>query len=51
MIIRLEWGAYDLHMVRMMLLPPNVSCFIKLQDGLTIPLMAYPGYPGNEAIK
>jgi len=34
MVIWLEWGANDLHMVQLMLLLPIISCFIKTQNGL-----------------
>ena len=30
---------------------PIVSCIIKIQDGLTFLVSAYPGCPGNEAVK
>jgi len=30
---------------------PIVSCFIKIQNGLTILMPAYPGCPGKEAVK
>jgi len=33
-IICLECGANDLHMVQLMPLPPNISCFSKIQKGL-----------------
>ena len=45
-IICLEWGANDLHMVH-----PIISCFIKIHIGLTFLVLAYPGCPGKEAIK
>ena len=34
MVICVERGAYDLHMVQLMPLPPIISCFIKTQNGL-----------------
>ena len=34
MVIYLERGANDLHMVQLMPLPPIISCFIKMQNGL-----------------
>jgi len=34
MIVCLERGANDLHMVQLMPLPPIISCFIKIQNGL-----------------
>jgi len=48
MVICLERGANNLHMVWLMPLPP---CFIKIQIGLTFLVLAYPGCPGKEAIK
>jgi len=33
-IICLEWGVNDLHMVQLMPLPPIISCFIKIWNGL-----------------
>jgi len=30
---------------------PVISCFIKLQNGLTFLALAYPGCPGKEAVK
>jgi len=38
-----------LHMVQ--ILSPIFSCFIKIQNGLTFVVPAYPGCPGKEAIK
>jgi len=34
MVICLELGANDVHMVQLMPLPPIISCFIKIQNGL-----------------
>ena len=34
MVICLEQGANDLHMVQLMPLPPIITCFIKIQNGL-----------------
>jgi len=34
-------GAGDLHIVQLIPLPPIVSCFIKIQTGLTILMLAY----------
>jgi len=36
MVICLEQGAADLHMVQLMPLPPIISCFIKNQNGLPL---------------
>ena len=49
-VICLGRGA-DLHMVRLMPLPPTVSCFSVIQLGFTFLLLAYPGSPGQRAIK
>ena len=38
-------------MVQLMLLPPHISCFIKIQIGLTFLVPAYPGCPGKQAVK
>jgi len=35
MVICLEWSEYNLHMVQMMPLPPIISCFITIQNGLS----------------
>jgi len=51
MVICLELGANDLHMVQLMPPPPIISCFIKIQTGLTFLVPAYPGCPRKEAIK
>jgi len=51
-VISLEQGADDLHMVQLMsLLPSHLLCFIKIQIGLTFLVPAYPGHPGKKAIK
>jgi len=34
MVICLQWGVDDLHMVQLMSLPPIISCFIKIQSPL-----------------
>jgi len=49
-VICLERGA-DLHMAQLMPLPVIVSCFCKIQIGLTFLVPAYPGCPGKEAVK
>jgi len=49
-VICLEQGA-DLHMAQMMPLPLTVSCFSKIQIGFTYLVSAYPGSPGQRAIK
>ena len=50
MVISLERGA-DLHMAQLRPLPLTVSCFIKIQIGLTIQVPAHPGSPGKMAVK
>ena len=50
MVICLERCA-DLHMVQLMPLPLTVSCFSKIQIGLTFLVPAHPGNPGQRAIK
>jgi len=46
----LERGA-DLHMAQLMLLLLTVSCFSKILIGFTFLVPAYPGSPGQRAIK
>jgi len=50
MVICLEWVA-DLHMSQLMPLPLTVSCFSKIQIGLTFLVPAYPGSLGKRAVK
>ena len=50
MVICLERGA-DLHMAQLMPLPLTVSCFSKILIGFTFLVLAYPGSPGQRAIK
>jgi len=49
-VICLERGA-DLHMTQAMPLPLTVSCFSKIQIGFTVLVPAYPGSPGQRAVK
>ena len=49
-VICLELGA-DLHMAQLMPLPLTVSCFSKIQIGVTHLVPAYPGIPGQRAVK
>jgi len=49
-VICLERGA-DLHMAQLMPLPLTVSCFSKIQIGLTFLVTAYPRCPRKEAVK
>jgi len=53
MVICLERGVNDLHMVQLMPLPPFISCFIKIQNGsvFLVPANAYPGCFGKKANK
>jgi len=50
-VICLECGANDLHMVQLMSLPPIISCFSKIQNGLPFLVPAYPGCHGKKAVK
>ena len=50
MVICLERGA-DLHVAQLMPLPLTVSCSSKIQIGFTFLVPAYPGSPGQRAIK
>ena len=50
MVICLELGA-DLHMAQLMPLPLTVSCFSKIQIGLTFLVPDHPGSPGKKAVK
>jgi len=49
-VICLERGA-GLHMAQLMPLPLTVSCFSKIQIRFTFLLPAYPGSPGQRAVK
>jgi len=49
-VVCLEQGA-DLHMAHLMLLPLAVSCFSKIQIGLTFLVPAHLGSPGKRAVK
>ena len=50
MVICLERGT-DLHMAQLLPLPLTVSCFSKTQIDFTFLVPAYPGSPGQRAIK
>ena len=50
MVTCLEWGA-DLHMAQLMPLPLTVSCFIRVQIGITFLVPAHLGRPGKRAVK
>jgi len=49
-VVCLERDA-DLHMAQLMPLPLTVSCFSKIQIGVTFLVPAHPGSPGPTAIK
>jgi len=49
-VICLERGA-DLHMAQLMALTLTVSCFTKIQIGVTFLVPADPGGPGKRAVK
>ena len=49
-VVCLEQGA-DLHTTQLMPLPLTVSCFSKIQIGLTFLVPAHPGSPGQKAVK
>jgi len=53
MIICLEQGANNLHLVQLMPLSSIISCFTRIQkpEWFTFLVLAYPGCPGKEAIK
>ena len=50
MVICLERDA-GLHMAQLMPLPLTVSCFSKIQIGVTFLVPADPGSPGERAVK
>jgi len=50
MVICLEQGA-DLHTAQLMPLPLTVSCFAKIQIGVTFLVPAHLGSPGKRAVK
>ena len=41
----------DLHMAQLMPLPLTVACFSKIHIGFTFLVLAYPGSPGERAVK
>jgi len=49
-VICLKRGA-DLHMAQLMPLPLTVSCFTKIQIGVTFLVPAHQGSPGKRAVK
>jgi len=49
-----RWGAKVWHIVQSSwcyTVTPIISCFIKIQIGLTFLMLAYPGCSGKEAVK
>jgi len=50
MVTCLERGA-DLHMAQLMPLTLTVSCFIRVQIGITFLVPAHLGRPGKRAVK
>ena len=49
-VIFLEQGA-NMHMAQLMPLPLTISCFSKIQIGVTFLVPAHPGSPGQRAVK
>jgi len=52
-VICLEQGENDLRMVQLTMQPqchPVISCFFKIQIGLTFLVLAYPGCPGKTGV-
>ena len=47
----LEQRANDLHMVQLMLMPPDHLLLHLIQIGLNFLFLAYPGCPGKETVK
>ena len=50
MVICVELGA-DLYMAQLIALALTVSCFSKIQIGITFLVPAHPGSPGKRAVK
>ena len=51
MVICLERGANDLHMVRLMPLPPRHLLLQQNPEWFILLVPAYPGCPGKKAVK
>jgi len=49
-VICLQRGA-DMHMAQLMPMPLTISCSSKIQTGFTCLVPAYPGSPGQRAVK
>ena len=50
MVICLEWGANNLHMVQLMPLPPHHLLLQQNTEGFTFLLPTYPGCPGKRPL-
>ena len=50
MVVCLEQGA-DLQMAQLMPLPLTITCFSKIQIGITFLVVAHLGSPGKRAVK
>jgi len=50
MVICLECGANDLHMVQLMPLPPIISCFSKILSGAGLPRLSWKKRPLNVCV-
>ena len=51
MVVCLERGANDLHMVQLMPLPSHHLLLQQSPEWFILLLPAYPGYPGKKAVK
>jgi len=51
MVICLERGANELHMVQLMPLPPHHLLLQYSSEWFTFPVPAYPDCPGKKAVK
>jgi len=51
MVICLECGANDLHMVQLMPLPPHHFLLQQNPEWFTFLVLAYPGCPGKKDVK
>jgi len=52
LLVKFYWKMLvnDLHMVQLMPVLPIISCFLKIQVGITFLVLAYPDCPGKEAV-
>jgi len=51
MVVCLERGANDLHMVQLMPLPPLYLMLQQNPEWFILLVLAYPGCPGKKAVK